>query len=420
MNCIDEQFRLKIKSDIEFGKTLRKQTPIDINNGKAVVAFIKRQDYCSQLYDILQNNKNFQSIGYLVKCIVNNLDLLSCDTCGKELTYDQSFKSNGKFGRHCSVRCAQLDPRLIVHIQNKVSAYYMANFGVTNAMQLSSTVAKAKQTFTEHYGVDNNMKSEKGMQEYRDSMQERYGVNYTWELSSVQEKRKISCLSSLGVEFPLQSNEIIDKAVQTKFRENDGKYFSDAAVSSRINTFIKHYGVDNNMKSEKGMQEYRDSMQERYGVDYPAQCLSIHEKIKQTTFNNFGVYYPAQSHEIFLKIIKKYFYDKKWFHSKPELAFYIWLTDNNIEFEYQPNFCFNYEYNGVKYKYFPDFKIGEKIIEIKGNHFLKKDGTWQCPYDHSKDELFEEKRKCCIKNNVIIMYKQDYLKYIKYVENKYG
>lgn len=39
------------------------------------------------------------------------------------------------------------------------------------------------------------------------------------------------------------------------------------------------------------------------------------------------------------------------FDSKPELAFYIWLKDNGIEFEFHPNISFIYEYAGKRHVY---------------------------------------------------------------------
>ena len=63
----------------------------------------------------------------------------------------------------------------------------------------------------------------------------------------------------------------------------------------------------------------------------------------------------------------------------------------------------------------PDFKVENKLYEIKGDQFLKPDGTWQCPYNHLVDDVYEAKHQCLIKNNVNILYKEDYKKYLNYV-----
>ena len=40
---------------------------------------------------------------------------------------------------------------------------------------------------------------------------------------------------------------------------------------------------------------------------------------------------------------------------------------------------FDYVFNGKAHKYFSDFKVGDKLYEIKGDHFFK-DGKMVCPY----------------------------------------
>jgi len=102
------------------------------------------------------------------------------------------------------------------------------------------------------------------------------------------------------------------------------------------------------------------------------------------------------------------------------MIFHIWLKDNNICFVYQPNEGIQYEYNGKTHMYMPDFKVNEQLVEIKGSHLVKEDGTWQCPYDHKMDGQAEAKHQCALKNNVRIMYEDEYQKFIKYVEDKYG
>ena len=136
--------------------------------------------------------------------------------------------------------------------------------------------------------------------------------------------------------------------------------------------------------------------------------------------NNYNVENPMQVRQFFLKTICSYVYDNKSFSSKPELAFYIYLRDKNIDFEYQPECSFLYQYDGKMHKYFPDFKINDQYLELKGDQFLKEDGTWQNPYDHSQDQLYEAKHQCCIKNNVKILYACQYMKYLEYIQEKYG
>ena len=108
------------------------------------------------------------------------------------------------------------------------------------------------------------------------------------------------------------------------------------------------------------------------------------------------------------------------FDSKPELAYYIWLKDNGIEFTYQPNISFEYEFNNEHHVYEPDFLVEETIVELKGDHFFKDDGTMQNPFCHEQDALYEAKHQCMLKNGVKIMKSDEYQKYLDYVERKHG
>ena len=61
-----------------------------------------------------------------------------------------------------------------------------------------------------------------------------------------------------------------------------------------------------------------------------------------------------------------------------------------------------------------------KLIEIKGDQFLKEDGTWQNPFDHTEDDKYEAKHQCAISNGIEIMYFNQYVEYIEYIKQKYG
>lgn len=128
----------------------------------------------------------------------------------------------------------------------------------------------------------------------------------------------------------------------------------------------------------------------------------------------------------------KFIFDGENFDSYPELAFYIYCKDfwipisrnTNISYEYQDMY-------GNKHLYFPDFIVNGNIIEIKGAHFFKSDGTMYCPYrklDWSDErynyecDTVERKHKCGIEKGVIFI--TDLSPYIQgcmnYVFNKYG
>lgn len=115
-----------------------------------------------------------------------------------------------------------------------------------------------------------------------------------------------------------------------------------------------------------------------------------------------------------------YKFDNNLFYSKDELCYYVWLKDNNIQFEFQTE-PIEFEYNGLTKTYIPDFKVGNEIHEIKGLQFFENknpNGKMINPYDRTEDGLYETKHQCMIKNNVKII--TNTKKYIIYVIEKYG
>lgn len=123
----------------------------------------------------------------------------------------------------------------------------------------------------------------------------------------------------------------------------------------------------------------------------------------------YGCAYVTQRHDYISKMHKKYIFDNKNFDSSWEMAYYAYLKDHNIDFEYHPNIVFIYEINDKKHKYFPDFIVNNEIIEIKGNHLLE-----------GKMKIPNEKLICMKNNNVKILLYNDIKEYIIYFKENYG
>ena len=121
-----------------------------------------------------------------------------------------------------------------------------------------------------------------------------------------------------------------------------------------------------------------------------------------------GFDHPSHNPDVIKKIKQKYIYDNRFFDSSWEIAYYIWLKDHNIQFEFHPDIAFKYvTADGKEHKYFPDFKIGDEFIEIKGNHLLEN--TWSPPEKIS-----------CIKEHGKILGAEEIKPYLNYILNKYG
>lgn len=216
-------------------------------------------------------------------------------------------------------------------------------------------------------------------------------------------KTKSFCLEKYGVDNPSKDPKIIeiikernkasDPEVRKKYRE----------------TCKRKYGCENAFQSEKVKQKIKESMIKNYGVEHALQCKEFKEKFIKTCNERLGVDYPSQNVEVLRKLRRKYTYNSIHFDSSWELAFYIYNVDHNIMFEYQPDLNIWYELNGKKHKYIPDFKIGDRIIEIKGEQFYRMN-----------TEQFQSKLKLMNELGVKILRKPDILPYLKYIKEKYG
>lgn len=264
---------------------------------------------------------------------------------------------------------------------------------------------------------------------------------------------------------------ILSKSIRLK--QNNGKYFSKESIEKAKQTFISHYGVDNNMKCEKGKQELKASIEKKYGkgITNVFQAQSIIQKCKKTKFerhgdenwNNkhkaaqtcanksqeeldraqekrrstclqkYGVDHWAKVPEIRDKSIRNrryalYVIDGYQFDSMPEFCFYIVCRDFKISIQVHPiDKAIDYvDSLGKQHRYYPDFympSIG-RIIEIKGDHFFKDyDTTKELICRFGKDDNSHKakaKYDAMIQNNVLILTSNRYMMYYRWVCRKYS
>ena len=64
-------------------------------------------------------------------------------------------------------------------------------------------------------------------------------------------------------------------------------------------------------------------------------------------------------------------YPNMTFESRWEFKVYDFLMEHNIGFEYHPDISFSYYHNGIHHTYHPDFKVGNRIVEVKGDNFFR-------------------------------------------------
>ncbi len=173
-------------------------------------------------------------------------------------------------------------------------------------------------------------------------------------------------------------------------------------------------------KTDEFKHKSKETLIRKYHVEHISQLPETIQKMKLTCLNKYGVENYSQTSEFQQKCHKKYTNEKYpdiTFGSSWEFKVYDFLIEHNIVFIYQPSISFEYEYKGTIYTYHPDFKIGDKIFEVKGDYFFRineSSGKEEmfCPYryDDWSDEhynwmcgKYEAKHQCMIKNNVVIL-----------------
>lgn len=276
---------------------------------------------------------------------------------------------------HCCNKCAQLDP-VVTGVKKNTTLIRHGDGNFRN-------IDKARQTNLKHYGISHAMKSDE------------------FKFRRIEKNRRL-----YGVDWYVMTDDFKQKSAQT-LQENYGT------------------GVQNPFQAEAVKQQLRQTLTDKYGVDNPTKnndiCRQAQQAAQDTMLKRYGVKYSAQNHDIFVKMRKKYCFNNICFDSFPEIAYYIWLTDNNIAFQYQPNIQFQYEFAGQLHVYHPDFLLidSNQLVEIKNsNSFV--DGKMICLFDRKLDGLYEAKHQCMIANDVKIMLDAEYSKYVKYAEGKFG
>lgn len=212
------------------------------------------------------------------------------------------------------------------------------------------------------------------------------------KLPENQQKRIESCKNNNGQGTGFQIKEVKEKADTTIFDK---------------------YGVNNIFKLEYYYKKGKETKIKLYND----KNYNNREKAKETYFNKTGYYSPLINPEVKSKQKQKYNYKNISFDSSWELAYYIWLEDNNIKFIYQPNTPFEYYVNGHKKLYYPDFLIDTKYYELKGNQFFNENNQLINPFNKTLDL---EKQQCMIDNNIIILREPDIKPILIFINNKYG
>ena len=256
-------------------------------------------------------------------------------------------------------------------------------YGVINVFQLKSTKETMKKTCLEKYGVEYVSQDSTFRKKVENSVKERYGVNSITQVEMFKQKSK-----------------------KTRYEKYDGKYRSDETSDKIKETCLKRYGYEVPCTSKENLAKAKRVMKEKFGSD----CFLHTTAYKQRMAELYGGENPVYCDSILSKMKRKYTFENLHFDSTWEIAYYIWLKDNSKNFEIHPKKHFTYFFDDTKHKYYPDFLVDGKYVEIKGPHLLNE--------MMKENTVSNAKYKCMIENDVKVI--SDLTPYFTYLKNKYN
>jgi hypothetical protein len=220
-----------------------------------------------------------------------------------------------------------------------------------------------------------------------------YGILYSYanndfKISDVDGKnvRKLPCDSNLiskRNKFGVQIKDKINKTLIDRYGSVEESYKQRQLLAKKTN--LEKRGHDSNFKDE-----------------------DFHKKSIQTQIEKYGRAIYSRN----------YIYNDVCFDSSWELAYYIYLIDHNINFEYQPKVEITYTgEDNLKHNYYPDFKVDNKLQEIKGNQFFNENNE---PFCKITNTWWKEKYDCMLSNNIEILREQDLSYVFDYIKQTYG
>ena len=351
-----------------------------------------------------------------------------------------------KYGVDCILKSEE--------IQEQIKSTNKEKYGAENVFASEEIKSRIKETMVERYGVEHALQYEEFLEKCNNTKLERFGTLGISALPEIKEKLKRAHLKKYGVVHSSKSDVVKAKIAKTNL-ERYG--YTAAAKNEKVREKLSKVMKANYANKEKHKQiiEKREKISiQRYGYSAaikrtearkrlsnimttyfsnPQRKKEILKKREKTNIKKYGTKTATASKYIKNKIINtklarygivgpiafRYIYKDVKFDSSWELAFYCYNLSLNKPIKRCTKF-FEYEFEGNSHLYFPDFEIEDKIFEIKGDHFFNEEGLMICPFNRTKDGLFQAKQQCGIKNNVILITRKEIIPYLDYMESKYG
>ena len=267
---------------------------------------------------------------------------------------------------------------------------------------------KAEKTFKEKYNNKSYLGSKECIKKTKEICQKKYGVDNVSQLKEVQEQKELTTFLHYGKRFYLQTEE---GKVKVKETEESIKKRIEKMKQTNKEKYGNEFLFGSNYFKEKSAQ----TCLEKYGAENYSQTEECREKIKSTMLERYGV---LSFGGINSPTKKKFIYNNIYFDSSWELVYFIWLSDNKIEFKYHNGDFFEYsDSKGKIHRYYPDFLVNGEYQEIKGEQFFNENNE---PFSIYDNDFWWEKYNCMKENGVKILRYENLTPIFEYIDFKYG
>jgi hypothetical protein len=222
-----------------------------------------------------------------------------------------------------------------------------------------------------------------------------------------------------------------EKTKQTKLERYDNPYYNNPTKQSET---AKKYGSNYSsvFQVPEIHEKAKDAMFKKYGVRYPTQYPPFLDKACKTKMERYNNPYYTNTEKISQTKLNrygriggfsyKYNYFGIMFDSSWELAVWIYCIDHGIPIIRCP-FIYTYlDSNNKEKKYYLDFWINGKLVEIKGDHFKNNKNQFESPYNNNETNTQNmlAKQKIIKEKGIEVWYEKDCEMYIQYARYKYG
>jgi len=323
----------------------------------------------------------------------------TCDTCGKEYErrggYQQTQASSLGF-TYCSSKCFGVGSRkgskhdIALRIN-----YAKKHEGIEHPASRPDVIAKRRETCIEKYSGPSPASDPTVVASIV-----RTRINLPEQIKQDIRSRTVATLEQrygVGVTNPMQIPGVIAKVSASN------KVSSAEAAEKRKCTNLARMGVAWPMQSELVKQKSIDTCMKKYGVASTWQSPELRAKVEQSNLKKWGVKNPMQDPNIFSKAQRARRHATMIKHWKTcedltcvasyEVAVVNWMNDHRYNFEWQLPFTMP---DGRRYfvdMYVVDGPFADTWIEVKGYYdSLSREKCEWFQSEHENFELWNKKR----------------------------